>query len=133
MADNNSTTKAIVVGSIAIILGGMIITSYPGTFFDFKNKRFKTYYALVGYKFGQWKTFPPLKLIKVFPYTFRGRMMPNGVNPTPTIQVTKHIVALYGDQPKPVVSMEYNKRNDALEGAKIISDGMNATLDIQLS
>ncbi len=131
--DDNSVTKALIVGSTAIVFGGMVITSYSGTFLDFQNKRYKIYYALVGYKFGQWKTLPTVKLVKVFPYTFTGSMTPNGINPTPTVTVTKYIVALYGDQPKPVIALEYNNRNKAVEGGKIISDETKATLDIQLS
>jgi len=133
MPGDNSVNKAILVGSGAIIFGGMVITSYPGTFFDFKNNRYKTYYAWVGYKVGKWKTLPPLKLVKVFPYTFKGDLTPNGINPTPTIQFTRYIVALYSDQPKPVLALEYTKRNEALEGGKMISDETNATLNIQLS
>jgi hypothetical protein len=133
MAGNESITKAILVGSVAIVVGGMVITSYAGTFFDFTNKRYKIYYALVGYKFGQWKTLPPLQLVKVFPYTFKGDMTPNGINPTPTVKFTRYIVALYGDQPKPVVSLEYENKNDALEGGKIISNETKATFNIQLS
>lgn len=132
MPGDNSTTKAFIVGATSIVFGGMVITSYPGTFFDFENKRYKTYYALVGYKFGPWKTLPTVKLVKVFPYTFKGSMTPNGVNPTPTIQVTKYIVALYGDQPKPVVALEYENKNQALEGSIILSDALKATLDKQL-
>ncbi len=133
MQGNNSITKAILVGSSAIVIGGMVITSYPGTFFDFTNNRYKTYYALVGYRFGQWKTLPPIQLVKVFPYTFKGDMTPNGVNPTATIQFTRYIVALYGNQPKPVVSLEYENKIEALEGGKIISDELKATFNIQLS
>jgi len=133
MPGDNSTAKALIVGSTAILFGGIVITYYPGTFFDFQNKRYKTYYAFVGYQFGQWKTLPPIKLVKVFPYTFRGSMMPNGVNPTPTVHVTKHIVALYGDHSKPVVALEYDHKNKAIEGGKIISDQTQATLDLQLS
>ncbi|MBC7485348.1 MAG: hypothetical protein H7282_01150 [Cytophagaceae bacterium] len=133
MPGDNSVNKALLVGSCAIVFGSMVITSYPGTFFDFKNNRFKKYYCFIGYKTGQWKTLPPLKLVKVFPYTFKGDMMANGVNPTPTIKFTHYIVALYSDQPKPVVALEYENKNSALEGSKIISDEMNATLNIQLS
>jgi len=133
MPGDNSITKALVAGSVSIVFGGLVITSYPGTIIDFKNKRYKTYYALVGYKFGQWKILSPIQLVKFFPYTFKASMMSNGVNPTPTVRVTRYIVALYADQPKPVLSLEYEDKNKAMEGAKIISDEMKATLDIQLS
>ncbi|MDB5256882.1 MAG: hypothetical protein JWM14_1577 [Chitinophagaceae bacterium] len=132
MPGDSSVNKAILVGSTAIVFGGMVITSYPGTFFDFKNKRFKTYYALVGYRIGQWKNLPPIKLVKVFPYTFKGDTTPNGVNPSATIQFTRYIVALYSDQPKPVVALEYDNKHEALEGGRIISVETNATLDKQL-
>lgn len=132
MPGDNSVTKAILVGSGSILFGGMVITSYPGTFFDFKNSRYKIYYAWVGIKAGQWKTLPPLKLVKVFPYTFKGDMMPNGITPTATIQFTKYIVALYGDQAKPVLTLEYNNKNEALEGAVILSEALNTRLDKQL-
>jgi hypothetical protein len=132
MPGDNSVTKAIVVGSCAMVFGGMVVTSYAGTFFDFKNSRYKTYYAWVGIKVGKWKTLPPLKLVKVFPYTFKGDMTPNGVNPTATIQFTRYIVALYSDQPKPILTLEYDAKNKALEGAVIISESSNARLDQQL-
>ncbi len=132
MPGDNSVTKAIIVGSTAIVFGGMVITSYSGTFLDFQNKRYKTYYALVGYKFGQWKTLPSIKLVKVFPYTFKGDTMPNGINPSATIQFTRYIVALYSDQPKPVLTLEYENKNTSLEGSIIISDALKATLDKQL-
>jgi hypothetical protein len=132
MPGDNSLAKAIIVGSTAIAFGGMVITSYPGTFLDFQNMRYKTYYALVGYQFGQWKTLPSIKLVKVFPYTFKGSMTPNGVNPTATVQFTKYIVALYADQPKPLLALEYENKNTALEGSIIISDALQATLDKQL-
>lgn len=132
MPGNNSITKAILVGSGAIVFGGMVITSYPGTFFDFTNKRYKTYYAWVGYKFGQWKTLPPIQLVKVFPYTFKGDLNPNGINPTPSIKFTRYIVALYGDKPKPIVALEYENKNEALEGGLIISEIVQAKLDKQL-
>jgi hypothetical protein len=131
MPGDNSVNKAILVGSAAIVFGGMVITSYSGTLLDFKNNRYKTYYAWVGYKVGQWKPLPAVQLVKVFPYTFKGDMTPNGVNPTATIQFTRYIVAIYSDQPKPVVTLEYDNKNAALEGAIIISESLKAKLDKQ--
>ena len=127
-----TVTKSLLVGISFILFGLVTVTSYSGVFFDFKENTFQRYYSFAGFRSGQRQALPLLKLVKVFPHTFKGSPISNGVNPTPTLTVTQYVVALYAEQAKPIIALEYNNKNLALEGAKVISDGLKVELEVKL-
>lgn len=132
MKSDASVTKALLVGISFLLFGLVIITSYSGVFFDFKGKRFQRYYSFAGFRSGHWQILPPLQFAKILPHTFKGSPVANGVNPTPTLTVTQYVVALYAEQTKPIIALEYNNKNLALEGAKCISQGLKLELKVNL-
>jgi hypothetical protein len=132
MPGNNSVLKAIGVGSAAVIFGSMVIASYSGILFDFTNQRYQSYYALCGFRMGQWQALSSIKLIKLFPHTYKGATTTNGVNPSSITQVTHYIIALYSDKFKPVLVIENDYLDKALIDAKILSDKLSAPLELNL-
>ena len=127
-----TVTKSLLVGISFLLFGLVTITSYSGVFLDFKKNTFQRYYSFAGFRSGQWEALPLFKLVKVFPHISKGSPISNGVNSTPTLTVTQYVVALYGDQVKPVIVLEYNNKNLALEGAKCISQGLKLELNLNL-
>lgn len=123
--------KTLLVGSLFFLLGVVVVSSYSGVLFDFEKKRYQMYYAFAGFRSGPWNILPVVTLVKVFPRTIKGSYTPNGINPTATLNAVVYVVAIYGQQVKPIVVLEYNTINSALKGANIISSRLNVVLEIK--
>ncbi|MDB5273854.1 MAG: hypothetical protein JWO58_2221 [Chitinophagaceae bacterium] len=133
MPGDNSILKAVLAGTAAVVFGLMVIASYSGTLFDFVEKRYKKYYSLSGFQIGQWEPLPVVRLIKVFPYTFRVTTTSNGINPSANLRVTRYNMALYTHQHKPFMVFEHDNMDRTMKDAKVLSEQLKVVLDMQLS
>ncbi|HSZ71550.1 MAG TPA: hypothetical protein VK750_02670, partial [Cytophagaceae bacterium] len=118
MPGNNSVAKALSAGTGFVLFGIAVVFSYRGTLFDFTGKRYKDYYSFCGIQIGQWETLPDLKLIKVFPHTFKNVLGSNGINPSAAVKVTRYVMVLYADKHKPEMVFEHDDMHRTLKEAK---------------
>lgn len=109
--NENSMERVLGVGIGAIILGLLIVSSYGGTFIDFTEKRFKEYFSIGGYKFGEWTTLPVILTVKVISTSYISTNTPNGISPTLSGRVTDFKILIYSKVSKPVFSFVYSNRD----------------------
>lgn len=115
-------------GMGALIPGLVIVSSYGGTLIDFTKKRFKAYWSIGGYKFGEWKKLPVILKVKVISTSYIRTNTPNGISPTLSGKVTDFKTLIYSNASKPVFSFVYSNRDKALKHAKSLASKLNADL-----
>ncbi len=128
--DGNSTEKALLIGGLAIVVGLMIVASYGGTLFDFKEARYKKYYSVSGIRVGQWTPLPEIRSIKVFPHTFKATRT-DGIHPSTGGEVVRYKMALYANQSEPVMVFENHEKDKTIKEAEILSQQLKTTLEIK--
>jgi len=128
-----SIERVIGVGMGAVILGLLIITSYSGTAIDFKEKRFKEYVTIAGYRTGKWTILPTIIKVKLISNSRMETNKPNGISPTLSAKVTDFKILLYSKSSEPMLSFVYSKRNKAMKVAEILSAQLNADLVLDIS
>ncbi|WP_373495816.1 hypothetical protein, partial [Aquiflexum sp.] len=102
LESESAIEKIIGVGVGAIVIGLGIVSSYSGTLIDFTEKRFKEYFSIGGYKFGEWANLPDISTVKVISNSYVITNTPNGISPTFSGKVTDFRTFLYSDASKPV-------------------------------
>lgn len=132
MESGSSMERILAVGIGAVFLGLLIVTSYSGTLIDQTQKRFKEYYSIGGYRFGDWDTLPEIVKIKVISTSYMSTNTPNGVSPTLSGKVTDYKTLVYSEAPKPILSFEYSNGNKAVKQAKQLATDLNVELDISI-
>lgn len=130
MEEQASLEKAYGVGVGALLLGLIIVTTYKGTLIDFTKKKWKSYVAICGVKFGEWAILPAIWSVKVSPSSYRQTNTPNGISPTLTGSVTEFVLALWGKEATPLFSFVYTNRNRAVKQAKRLAFNLGAELEI---
>lgn len=75
-------------GLIAIIIGLVILTSANGTDVDLKNKRYREYNTVMGYKFGKFLSYSTLDKLHINAVNMKQEMYTK-VTTTSTIRYTK--------------------------------------------
>lgn len=132
LESESSIGKIIGVGVGAIVIGIGIVSSYSGTLIDFSEKRFKEYFSIVGFKFGEWTTLSEISTVKVISNSYVITNIPNGISPTFSGKVTDFRIFLYSDASKPVFSFVYSKKNKAVKQAKKLAFNLNAELVLKI-
>ncbi|WP_373522259.1 hypothetical protein [Aquiflexum sp.] len=132
MESGSSMEKIIGVGVGAIVIGLGIVSSFSGTLIDFNEKRFKEYFSIVGYKFGEWADLPDISTVKVISNSYVITNTPNGISPTFSGKVTDFRTFLYSDASKPVFSFVYSNKNKAIKKAKKLASNLDAELVINI-
>lgn len=132
LESGSSMEKIIGVGVGAIVIGLGIVSSYSGTLIDFTEKRFKEYFSIGGYKFGEWENLPDISTIKVISNSYVITNIPNGISPTFSGKVTDFKIFLYSDVSKPVFSFVYSNKNKAIQKAKKLAYNLNAELVLNI-
>jgi hypothetical protein len=130
--NESSVERVLGVGSGAIILGLIIISSYGGTLIDFTEKRYKEYLSIGGYKFGEWTTLPVILTVKVISTSYISTNTPNGISPSLSGKVTDFKTLIYSNASKPVLSFVYSNREKAVKHAKSLADNLNADLILKI-
>jgi len=129
----SSPEKVILVGGGAIILGLIIISSYSGTLIHFSGKRYKEYFSLGGYKFGEWTALPPILKVMVVSTSFIETNTPNGISPTLSRKVTDYRLLVYSLTSNPVLSFVYADKDNAIKQAKGFAIDFNADLELEFT
>ncbi len=130
--NESSVERVLGVGSGAIILGLIIISSYGGTLIDFTEKRYKEYLSIGVYKFGEWTTLPVILTVKVISTSYISTNTPNGISPSLSGKVTDFKVLMYSNASKPVLSFVYSNRDKAVRHAKSLAANLNADLILKI-
>lgn len=129
ITDSNSVERAVITGGIAACLGILVLLSYGGTEFNFEEKKYRAYYSIAGLKTGKWLDLPSLKQIRVIPHTFKGSQTFDGVHPTTSGTITQFVIALYADQPKPILVLENSNKELALKYAQVLGQGLKVAVE----
>jgi len=106
--------------------------SYGGTLIDFNGNRFKEYFAIGGYKTGEWSQLPDRLTVKVIEYTYTRNNTPNGISPTLSAEITDYRTLIYSDTSNPLFSFIYKKRELAVKEAKGLAANLEAHLILEL-
>lgn len=132
LKSGSSLERVLVVGIGAIMIGLLIISSYNGTQIDFKRKRFREYFSVGGYKFGEWIALPDILKIKVISNSFLSSNTSNGISPTLSGKVTRYHTFIYSNSSEPLFSFEYSKMDEAVRQAKRLAGDLNADLVLNI-
>lgn len=125
----SSLQRTVSIGSGAIVIGILIITSHSGTIIDYDQRRFKEYVAILGFKLGDWSELSDVKKIKLTSSSYLSTNTPNGVSPTFSGKVMEYKILLYADQPVPMLSFSYSKKDRALKQANQLALGLETALE----
>ncbi|MEM6643359.1 MAG: hypothetical protein AAF616_10290 [Bacteroidota bacterium] len=128
----SSTAKIFAVGGGAIFIGILIITSHSGTFLDFTEQRFKEYFSVFGYHFGEWNQLPQIKKVRLFSHSYISRNIPNGVSPTLSAKVTDYKLLLFTNEETAFLTFSYSKKGKAEKAAETLAARLGAALEIEI-
>jgi len=126
--NGSSIERAYLVGAGALIIGLVIISSYGGTIIDFSNKKFKDYFSICGFKYGEWTSLPVIKHVTVVSISYISKNTPNGISPTLSGKVTDFRTLLYSDKGDPAFSFIYSDRERAVKQAKYLACSLDVNL-----
>ena len=129
LESDSSFEKILMVGTGAIAIGLVIVSSYHGILIDFTGNRSKEYFSLCGYKFGEWVELPKIVKVKLTSVQYRVTNTPNGISPTLSGNITDHRVLLYADKPAPVHSFIFAREERARREANHLASGFNTVLE----
>lgn len=130
--DDNSVTKSVLVGAVALLAGAVMSFTYKGIEFDFAEKRLKEYTAVLGVKMGQWEIMPPFHHLTIHQGTYSYQTMPNGVNPSFRGTATVYRVSLHSDNSDSDLVLLSESRQRALKDLKILGEHLNLTPESHL-
>lgn len=130
--NESSIERVLAVGMGAILLGLVIVSSYGGTLIDFTEKRFKEYFSIGGYKFGEWTALPLIRTVKVISTSYTSTNKPNGISPTFSGKVTDFKTLICSNASKPVLSFMYSNKDKAVKHAKRLASNLNADLVLNI-
>ncbi|RIJ37038.1 hypothetical protein [Pontibacter oryzae] len=128
LKNESSTERVLLVGTGAVTLGLLIVSSYDGTLIDFTKNRFKKYFSIGGYKFGDWISLPNIVSVKVISASYISTNTPNGISPTVSGRIIRFKAVLYSNASKPEFSFVYSNRDKALKHAKLLAFKFKADL-----
>ncbi len=101
------------VGGGAVLLGTVLIAMSAGTELDFQNNRFREYYSVGWFKFGEWQDLPKIEHAEMIIHSFRSQHIPNGITPTMSGEVTLYKCVLLAGGSKFLV-FDYSREKDAI-------------------
>jgi len=127
----SSLEKSFYLGTTAVILGTLIVSSYGGTEIDFHKNRVKDYFSILGYRFGEWAALPAIKRISAISIDYQATNTPNGISPTWSGTVTDHKVFLYSENVTPILSFVFSNKKRAIEAAKLLAFNLDAVCEFR--
>ena len=133
LKSESSSERVLTVGIGAIILGILIVSSFGGTLIDFTQKRFKEYFSVGGYKFGEWMTLPEISKVKVISTSYISSNTPNGISPTLSGKVTDFKILVFSNSSKPILSFKYSNMDRAVKHAKSLASNLNVDLVLNIT
>ncbi|TFV94196.1 hypothetical protein E4S40_09150 [Algoriphagus kandeliae] len=130
LESGSSLEKVITVGVATLIIGLIILSSYRGTLLDFSKNRYKNYFSILGFRFGEWNLLPQISKIEVLPYSYKSQNVPNGISPTLSGKVNSFKVILHSNSYQRIFSFDYSNLNKAVKKANQIASDSNSDLII---
>lgn len=124
--------RNLVVGTAAILLGLLIVSTYGGTRIDFTANRYKDYWSIAGFKKGAWKTLPPILRVELVAIERMHTNQPNGISPTLSGKHLAFRVLVFSAAASPLLSFVYERRDKSLDQAQRLASGLNTELVVQL-
>lgn len=130
LESGSSLEKVITVGIVTLTIGLIILSSYSGILLDFSKNRYKNYFSIVGFRFGEWNFLPQISKIEVIPYSYKSQNVPNGISPTLSGTINSFKVILYSKSYQRIFSFDYSNLNRAVKKANQIANDSNSDLII---
>lgn len=128
----SSLLKTSLVGTGAICLGIIVVSTYGGTLINFTKKSIKEYFSICGFKFGEWEPITNISLVKVISASHISTNTSNGISPTLSGKVTDFKILVYSNSETPVCSFNYSKKGKAVQNAKILAANFQSDLEVNL-
>src|SRR5690606_29976841 len=126
----SSLEKSLYVGTAAVVLGSIIVSSYGGTEIDFNKKRVRDYFSISGYRFGRWTALPNIQRVSALSVDHQATNTANGISPTWSGTLTDHRVHLYSENATPILSFVYSNKQRAIEAARILSSNLETDCEV---
>lgn len=114
-----------------IIIGLVLVFTYSGIEINFTKSTFREYICFSGVKFGEWTSLPPISKVKLKFSNHTATNTPNGISPTLSGNVQEHRVLLYANQPTPLLSFTFNKREIGLRNAELLGLNLNTKVEVE--
>ncbi len=127
--EGTSPDRSLYIGIGGVCFGLLVLSVYGGTLIDFKGKRIKTYYAVLGYRFGEWKELPDIASVRLIAHSYKDTNVANGISPTLSGEVTDYVGILYDQEEQPVASLVYAREKKAIHEISMIADRLGVTPD----
>lgn len=119
----DQSLKIWLVGFAAIGIGAVILTSYSGVLLDLRQKRFKRFDQIAGWKFGDWEDLSSVEKVDIIQHEYRSTNIPNGVSPTLSGLILVHKLVLLSDS-KVILEWDYSNAKKAAEALQRVKEGL---------
>lgn len=124
ISSGSSLEKTMVIGVLALIIGGILATMSSGIFVDFNKKRWRNYDSVLGFRLGNWQDLPKIEKADLVVHQFRGRNTPNGITPTLSGKLTLHKCVLLTNEEAYLV-FDYSKGKNAIKALEELKRGLD--------
>ena len=116
------TSKILLVGSVPILLGIFLISTYSGRLIDFEAKKIKKYQQILWFKVGKWENLPAIEHAELIHYNYQHRNIPNGISPTISTEITiyKCVLRLKGRE---FMVFDYQNEQEAIAALEVLQNG----------
>jgi hypothetical protein len=119
-ADFPASEKSIWTGITGLFAGLSIASLHSGTLIDLDTKKWKSYTAFWGYRFGTWKKLPQVTAISVISDSYHQSNINNGISPTLSGKVTDYEVVFWTEETV-FLSFSYRVEKKAMAAQKTLS------------
>ena len=133
LTNGSSTERELAVGTGALLIGILIISSYSGTLIAFNKKRVKEYVSIAGFKLGDWVALPDITRVRLASNSYISSNSPNGISPTLSGKVTDFKILLYSNTSQPIFSFNYSNKQKSIKQARLLAAALNVELELNIS
>lgn len=123
-----STTRTVIVGCVALIIGLSMRFNYYGVQIDYKNGKYRDFTSIFGFKVGPWKKLPNLNKVILTEKNVSSWNTPNGISPTFKTNSTIYTVALLSDSEQPVLFIQTENEKEASKKANFLAKELKLNL-----
>ena len=123
-----ATDSSLWTGIAFFIFGAFVVSVRKGILFDFEGRRLKPYQSIMGFKSGDWHGLQAAQEVSIIKHDEEHTMLPNGITPTLSGNVTTYLVILIQAEQPPVLVNEHRKQDKALKEAQLLAEHLSLKL-----
>ena len=124
-----STTRTVIVGCVAILLGIVLRFNYYGIQIDFQKRQSRNFSAIFGIKSGAWEKLPTLTKVILTEKNVSSWNTSNGISPTFKSSHTIYTIALFGESRQPVLFFQTENEKEAKVKTELLAEKLQLLLD----